>query len=250
MDRNRPIGVFDSGMGGISVLKSLVRILPDEHFIYLGDNINAPYGVKDKETIRFLTEKIVYRLLDMGCKAIVIACNTATSAAAAYLRQSLSIPVLGLEPALKPASVYANGGRIAVLATKATLDLPKYRDLAERYGANAVDIPCPRFVEFVEKGDTSSDELKNYIIERLSEAGDIKAIVLGCTHFVFLKDTIHSLMPDIALFDGNDGVARHLRNTLSVCSLLNDKKGGGYELHTTSHDPAISDIMRRYMVTE
>lgn len=250
MDRNRPIGVFDSGMGGISVLRSLVRILPDERFIYLGDNINAPYGVKKRDEIRRLAEKNIYRLLEMGSKAIVIACNTATSAAAAPLRASLNIPVLGLEPALKPASVYANGGKIAVLATKATLDLPKYKYLEERYGANAVDIPCPGLVEFAEKGDTDSPELRSYISERLAQAGEIKAIVLGCTHFVLLKKAIHETIPGAALFDGNDGVAKHLRSTLSRLSLLSEKKSGGYELHTTSPDPAVLSLMQKYMATE
>ncbi len=134
MENARPIGVMDSGMGGISVLRSLLRQMPGERFIFWGDNKNAPYGSRSAEDIRALTRSIVRRLLARDIKALVIACNTATAAAAAELRAGLTIPVLGLEPALKPAVAHAAGGCVVVLATEATLRLEKYGMLLRAYG--------------------------------------------------------------------------------------------------------------------
>ncbi len=239
---------MDSGMGGISVLQSLRGRMPGEFFIFWGDSKNAPYGPRDEADIRRLTWDIVDKLLARNVKAIVIACNTATSAAAADLRAKLTIPVLGLEPALKPAVRYAGERRIAVLATEATIKLDKYHLLLERFGRNTVSIPCPDLVEFVERGDTGSDALLEALKRRLNPDGEkIAAVVLGCTHYVWLRPAIRKVLPDAAVFDGNDGLARHLRDILAEGHLLNENGTGGYELNTTSDDPAMLTLMKRYL---
>lgn len=244
----RPIGVMDSGMGGISVLQSLLERMPGEFFIFWGDNKNAPYGTRDEADILRLTWDVVDRLLARNVKALVIACNTATAAAAADLRAKLPIPVLGLEPALKPAAQYAGNRRIAVLATEATLKLEKYRHLLERFGRDTLSLPCPELVEFVERGDTGSDELLDALRKRLNPGGEeIAAVVLGCTHYVWLRPAIHKVAPNAAIFDGNDGLARHLRDILEEGNLLNGGGAGGYELNTTSDDPKMLALMRRYL---
>lgn len=239
---------MDSGMGGISVLQSLVARMPGEHFIFLGDNAHAPYGTREEAEIRRLTWAIVDRLLARNVKAIVLACNTATSAAADDLRAHLSIPVLGLEPALKPAALYAKERRIAVLATEATLKLDKYHRLLARLSCNAVSIPCPELVSFVEQGDTNSESLMDCLRAKLDPraVGDVAAIVLGCTHFVWLRPAIAKIAPAARVFDGNDGVARHLSDVLIEEKLTAGGDGGGYEIHSTSDDPQLRAMMRRF----
>jgi glutamate racemase len=239
---------MDSGMGGISVLQSLVEKMPEEFFVFWGDNKNAPYGPRDEADILRLTWDIADRLLARDIKALVIACNTATAAAAADLRAKLTIPVLGLEPALKPAARYAGERRIVVLATEATIKLEKYRQLLERFGRNTISVPCPELVEFVERGDTDSDAVMDSLRAKLNPGGEeIAAIVLGCTHYVLLRPAIAKVAPGAAIFDGNDGVARHLRKILEEGNLQNEGGTGGYELNTTSDDPAMLELMRRYL---
>lgn len=249
MADNRPIGVMDSGMGGISVLRALMAHMPDETYIFWGDNKNAPYGGRSVQEIQRLTYDVVDRLLARNLKALVIACNTATSAAAASLRERLSIPVLGLEPALKPAAEFAGDGCVAVLATEATLRLEKYRRLLEKYGRNTVNIPCPELVKFVENGDTDSDEVRNYISRQLEPYRDrgIKAVVLGCTHFVWVQKAVREIIPEAEIFDGNEGLARHMKELLGERDLLCDSETGGYELHTTSDDPEMLVRMEKYL---
>ena len=162
MNRN-PIGVFDSGVGGISVLRELVKIMPEEHYLYLGDSLHAPYGTKDIEEVRTLTIQNVDRLLELGAKSIVIACNTATSAAVAVLRKMYpELPLVGIEPAIKPAVLAKENSRIVVMATPMTLRQEKFQTLMSRYDAMAriVPLPCPGLMEFVERGELESDALR------------------------------------------------------------------------------------------
>ena len=248
MADNRPIGVMDSGMGGLSVVRTLRKILPGEKLIFWGDNKHAPYGVHTKEEILDYTWRIVDRILERDVKAIVIACNTATSAAAADLRAKLEIPVLGLEPALKPAVEYAGEARVAVLATEATLKLEKYQKLLARFGRNTVNIPCPKLVEFVEAGDTGSTDVEYYITQKLAPyMNGLAAVVLGCTHFVWLRDVVERVAPGAQIFDGNEGLSRYLKVLLEREDMLAEGQQGGCELHTTSDDPAILTRMEAFL---
>ena len=192
------IGIFDSGMGGISVLHAARRVLPHENFLYYGDNGNAPYGPRPVEEIRRLTGAAIDRLLERGVKAIVIACNTATSAYAEILRARLTMPVVGMEPALKPAQAARRGGEILVLATHATLTLPKFQRLMERYGDAAIPVVGEGLVELVEAG-LAGTPAADAALERLLapyRSRPIDCIVLGCTHYPFLSEAMHRVIGD------------------------------------------------------
>ncbi len=233
-----PIGVFDSGVGGISVLRALRTALPSEHFIYYGDNLNAPYGTRPEHEIRLLTQQSVRVLTDQGVKALVIACNTATSAAADDLRRRLTLPIIGMEPALKPAALSAGGGRILVMATPATLRQKKFQELMGHYGQRAEMLPCPGLMEFAERGEMDSPALDAYLADRFAPfpGAEVSAIVLGCTHYVFLRRAIQRAMPDARLYDGNEGTARQLRAILRAEG-LEAPPGAGTVTFQTSGAP-------------
>ena len=247
MDRLSPIGVFDSGVGGVSVLRDMTRLLPSERFIYYGDCLNAPYGTKDEETIRTLALRAADVLLECDPKALVIACNTATSAAAQALREKLTIPVVGMEPALKPASFLWHGGRILVLATPATLRQAKFQRLNALYGEHAVIRPCAGLMEYVEAGDLGSDGLMSYLKDVLRDDLDrqLDAVVLGCTHYVFLKKTLRRLLPGVPLIDGNEGTARRLKSLLEEGRMLRGEGEGEVSFMTSGDQERFIPLMER-----
>lgn len=230
--QKKPIGVFDSGMGGISVLKNLVSTLPHENFIFYGDSANAPYGVKTVEQVKDLARKNVKHLLNEGAKMIVIACNTATSAAINDLRKEYpDIPFIGLEPAVKPAVEHKLNSNIGVMATPLTLKQKKFKELEEKYinEATIKPIPAPDLVEFVEKGDINSKELEKYLSNLLSDYKDVDSIVLGCTHFPFAKNMIRKVLgEDVFIIDGGPGASREARKVLEQKELLNPQSERGW----------------------
>ena len=240
-----PIGVFDSGVGGISTLREMTRLLPQERFLYYGDTRNAPYGTKPKEEVLRCVHEVVSILLRQQVKALVIACNTATSAAAATLRQELTIPVIGMEPALKPAQASRRDGQILVMATPLTLKEEKFERLMAQYGEGAVKVPCPGLMELVERDDVPGAER---YLRRLFARYDlprVDAVVLGCTHYVFLRSMIRAMLPErIILTDGNVGTARQLQRMLANRELLSDT-GEGQVILQTSGSQADLDMMQR-----
>ena len=243
----RPIGIFDSGVGGLSVLGEAVRQLPHEHFIYYGDNANAPYGTKPAQTVCRLAFDVVEKLRAQQAKAIVIACNTATAEAAKELRAHYSFPIIGMEPALKPASEMEGDGIRLVLATPGTLGSEKYAFLYARFGQNAVSLPCPGLMEFVEAGDRGSPALREYLQHLLSPylSQPVTAVVLGCTHYPFIKPLIASYFPpETQILDGNAGTVRQLHRVLERDGLLNTEGTGSVELQT-SGDQHTLDLMKR-----
>ena len=222
MNALSPIGLIDSGAGGISVLKEAVRLMPQERYLFYGDQKNAPYGTKTKEEVLALVRAAVQYLLSKDIKALVLACNTATARAARELREELTIPVIGMEPALKPASFLYRGGKILVLATPGTLASEKYGLLSSRWGQHAVSVPCPGLMEFVEEGVFDDPALLRYL-ENLFEPwrqSQVDAIVLGCTHYVFLKSLIQRFFPNTPVLDGNEGTVRQLQRVLGSRNLL------------------------------
>lgn len=247
MSDARPIGVFDSGVGGVSVLRDLVRLLPRERFIYYGDNKNAPYGTRSEEEIRALSLDVANWLLGRDVKAMLVACNTATSAAIQTLREWLSIPVVGMEPALKPAYELHADGKILVLATPATLRQAKFHRLYERYGEHAVALPCPELVEFVESGRCEGDEIDAYLARRFADVQGEKlaAAVLGCTHFSFLKKALGRALPGVPLLDGNEGSARRLEYLLRENGTLREDGEGSVEFFTSGDEDVFLPLMRR-----
>jgi glutamate racemase len=219
-------------------------LLPNERYIYFGDNLNAPYGTRPEEEILALTHAGVEALLARGVKALVIACNTATSAAAGDLRARLTLPIIGMEPALKPAALTSGGGRILVMATPATLRQKKFQELMRQYGDHAEMVPCPGLMEFVERGEIDSPALDEYLSNRFARYDDVDAIVLGCTHYVFLRRAIMKAMPGALLFDGNEGTARRLEDVLGAEGLLNPDGPGSVEFVTTGDPEVFLPIIR------
>lgn len=212
-----PIGVFDSGLGGLSVLAAIRKQLPGENLIYYGDSANAPYGEKTRLQVRQLSTRICDTLVDQGVKAIVVACNTATSAAINELRKRYDIPVVGMEPALKPAVEQTETGAIAVLATALTLRESKFQKLLEKYrtGRRIFSIPCPELVTLVESGILSGEKAEVAVVASLRglEKEDLAAVVLGCTHYVFLKPIFEKKLGNKTLIvDGNIGTVLYSKS--------------------------------------
>lgn len=234
------IGVFDSGFGGISVLSDLIKIMPSEDFYYIGDSLNAPYGTKSREEIEILSENIVDRFVKMGAKAVVIACNTATSAAAKNLRNKYSIPIFGMEPALKPASLSHKDGNILVLATDYTINNEKYKKLYDEYAKDikADSISAPKIVDLVESGIYKPSDIENYLDKIICDKDKYSAVVLGCTHYLFVKDEIKDYFGrNIDIYDGNMGTAKHVKNTLlDLDKLKSDGEGSLTIENTLSED--------------
>lgn len=238
-----PIVVFDSGLGGISVLRALARELPRERFVYFGDSANAPYGTRSTAQIRRLTLENLERLdRDHGFKAAVIACNTATSAAITQLRERFSQPVIGIEPALKLAAERHPGGSIVVMATQTTLREKKYAALAAQYGrgCRVYALPCPRLVEYVESFAQDSPEAERYLRRRLSRFlhDPPDALVLGCTHFPFAAPALRRLFPaSTELLDGSRGTAQQTRRVLHERGLLRETGEGSVEFYCSLDTP-------------
>ena len=230
--KNRPIGVFDSGLGGISVLRALVQQLPGEDFLYFGDSANAPYGGRSTEEIRLLTLQCCEMLLERGCKALVLACNTATSAAVTELRRRYpDTIIIGIEPALKLAVQRHPDGKILVLATEATLREKKFAALMARYEQDCeiCKCPCPELVAFVERGELEGPALEAVLQSRLGPFLTPKpqAIVLGCTHYPFLSKTISAVVGnETELLDGSEGTAKETARRLREAGLLSDRESG------------------------
>ena len=240
-----PIGVFDSGVGGISALQAMIHVLPQEHFIYYGDTANAPYGTKETGEVIRIVRQVTDRLLERNIKALVIACNTATGAAAYTLRRELTIPVIGMEPALKPASEIRKDGDVLVLATPLTLHQEKFNLLMEKYGEGAVRVPCTGLMELVEQEDWRGAEtyLKELFARYDLEKTD--AVVLGCTHYVFLKDMIRRMLPEhVVITEGSEGTARQLKRVLARNRLLNESGEGFVELETSGSPEDLEKLRR------
>lgn len=248
---NGYVGVFDSGLGGISVLKELVRALPRENFVYFGDSAYAPYGEKTREQVLRRSRNIVNHLLDQGCKAIVIACNTATSAAAGPLRADYAhIPIIGVEPALKPATLTSGVKRILVMATPITLRLDKYKLLAERWGGDheIFEVPCPGLASRIEKGNLDADDVHELVEGLVGDyRGRVDGVVLGCTHYPFVSRQIKDAVGDVPLFDGAEGTARQLHRQLAERGLLSkSKEPGSIEFISSKDGPEELALYRSF----
>lgn len=245
-ERTLPVAVFDSGLGGISILRELVRVLPGEDYLYLGDSVHAPYGVKSAEEVLRLSRENTELLLSYGAKALVIACNTATSAAAQTLRRIYpSLPIIGTEPALKPAVERHPGGRILVLATPMTVAEEKFQRLWSQYRgcAEITPVACGGLMEFVERGELEGAAVEAYLREKLAPYLDepVDAVVLGCTHYPFLRHTIRAVIGTRAeILDGSHGIAVQLRRRLREEHLLNTAQAQGMvRFMNSANDPAL-----------
>ena len=247
--QNRPIGVLDSGMGGLTVLRPAARALPREHFIYYGDSRNAPYGILPEGDILRHTLAAAEALLDEDIKLLLLACNTATSVAVGALRKRLPIPVVAMEPALKPASLLVGSGQILVLATPATLALPRFRESMARYGARAVALPLRGLVERIEAGETTGPAVEGMLVDALLPAlqAPTDAIVLGCTHYPFVRPIIAALAPGIHILDGTAGTLRQMARLLREGGLLRSEGDGGVSFRS-SEPSAVERMAQLYEI--
>ncbi len=246
-----PIGVFDSGVGGISVLKHIHTLLPNEDLIYVADSKFAPYGNKTPEFILERALWIADFLIAKGAKSLVVACNTATAAAVDLLRQTYHLPIIGMEPAVKPAAAASKTGVIGVLATSGTLKSAQFAALLEHYGqqVEVVTQACHGLVECVERGELDStatqDLLASYVQPLIAAGAD--TIVLGCTHYPFVRPLIENLVgDDVVLIDTGAAVAKELKRRLEDARLLNaETQIGqvGFWSNSTHADP--EDIVMR-----
>ena len=220
------IGFFDSGIGGITVLYEALKVLPGENFIYYADTVNAPYGIKDRDEVKGYVFTAVDFIISLGVRAVVIACNTATSVAVEDLRHSYDIPIIGMEPAVKPAVEMAgnNHKRVLVTATPLTIKEKKLQNLIDRVdNEHIVDLlPLPELVNFAENFEFRENEVSPYIIEQLS-ALDLESygtVVLGCTHFLFYRNLFRKILPGyIDIIDGNSGTVNNLKRILENTSV-------------------------------
>lgn len=248
-NKEKPIGFFDSGVGGISVLKESLKILPNEDFVYFGDSINAPYGTKEVDEVKKLTFNAVDFLLDKGVKVVVIACNTATSAAIDDLREKYKdIPIIGIEPALKPAVAVSKGKSVIIMATPMTLTEKKFDKLMKLYNkeVDIIPLPCAGLVEFIENGIIEGDEIKEYLEGKLKEFRhlDVAAIVLGCTHYPFIRKELMKIVGEkTIIIDGSIGTVNQLKRQLIRNNLLNEKKTKGMvTIYSSSIDDNTIDL--------
>ncbi len=212
------IGLMDSGMGGLSVLKELLKYDSELEIVYYGDLKNSPYGEKDASEVLELVRSVCKFLQKENVSAILLACNTATSAAAQTLRKEFSIPIFGMEPAIKPAILQNPGKKVALLATPVTQREEKLQRLKSELKAEelVLSISCPGLAGLVDQGDF--DKAEKYlrpILANLQEQ-DVENLVLGCTHYVFLKQIILKNFPNVKIYDGNSGTIKHLLNSLQV----------------------------------
>ena len=244
--RELPIAVFDSGLGGISVLRRICQTLPEEKYIYFGDSANAPYGEKSREWILERCEALCEKFLEEGIKALVIACNTATSVAAERLRaERPDLPIIGLEPALKPAVEDTSEGAVVVMATPVTLSGEKFSALLKRFGKEReiILMPAPKLVGFVENGVYGGERIEEYLGELFApySGKKISSVVLGCTHFPFVKDAIAKFAEGAKFFDGAFGTARETARRLEEANLLSSEKDGYVRMENSLHGDEIID---------
>jgi glutamate racemase len=249
--QNNPIGVIDSGVGGISVLKCIRAHLPHENLIYVADSKFAPYGEKTSEEITRRVLTVFDFLNKQEVKSVVVACNTATAASIQIVREKFDYPIIGMEPAVKPASLMSKNKIVGVLATSGTLLSAKFSALLEHHcnDIHFITQPCFGLVELVEQGDTESPELitllKKYIDPLLKE--EIDTLVLGCTHYSFLKKTIKKLMPEyIKIVDTGDAVSNYLKLVLVEKNMLNQNaKPGTTDFWTNSLDQNADKVISK-----
>ncbi|MFD1094195.1 glutamate racemase [Salegentibacter chungangensis] len=244
MQANDPIGIFDSGVGGTSIWKEIHELLPNEKTIYLADSRNAPYGKRPVEEIIALSRKNTNKLIEMGCKMVVVACNTATTNAITELRKSYTIPFIGIEPAIKPAALKSRTKAIGILATKGTLSSALFSQTSELYAKNIniIEVEGNGLVELIESGRRDSPEtyaLLREILQPMLE-NKIDYLVLGCSHYPYLLPVLRDILPkDVQIIDSGEAVARQTKAILTEKELLNPSANNQQAEFFTNTDPKV-----------
>ncbi len=247
--KNKPIGIFDSGIGGTSIWKEVVRLVPHENTIYLADSKNAPYGEKSSEEIIALSIKNTEFLISKECKLIIVACNTATTNAIDYLRENYSIPFIGIEPAIKPAALLSKTGAIGILATKGTLSSKLFEKTTKEYSKNMTTIEQDGegLVPLIEEGKLNSPELSNLLSTYLKPMlnFNIDHLVLGCTHYPYLIPQIKKIMGEkVTIIDSGEAVAKQTKAVLEKHNLLSTSKTRScHQFYTNSETKVLKEIL-------
>jgi len=247
----KPIGIFDSGVGGTSIWKEVAKMLPYENTIYLADSANAPYGEKPKEEILRLSIKNTELLLDRGCKMIIVACNTATTNAIDYLRSHYPVPFIGIEPAIKPAALHTKTKKVGVLATKGTLSSSLFHNTSKLFaeGITVLEQEGKGLVELIEAGKVQSPEMKKILNEFLQPMleQNIDCLVLGCTHYPYLIPVLKDILPqNITIIDSGEAVARQTKAILDRNNLLSTATHRPeYIFHTNANVEVLKDLIDR-----
>ena len=252
MNSSSPIGIFDSGVGGLSIWKEIVSLLPNEDTIYLADSKNAPYGEKSKQEIIELCIKNTEFLLKKSCKIIVVACNTATTNAISYLRANYDVPFIGIEPAIKPAALQTKTGAIGILATKGTLSSKLFHETSKKFTQNitVVEQVGEGLVPLIESGQIESEEMKkllhNYLQPMLTK--NIDHLVLGCSHYPFLLTEILKIMgSNVTIIDSGEAVAKQTKAILSNNQLLNTiENNTKHQLYINADTATIKNILKNF----
>lgn len=247
--QNQSIGIFDSGIGGTSIWKEIISLLPYENTIFLADSKYAPYGKRSKEEITRLSIKNTEKLLELNCKIIVVACNTATTNSIKVLRSTYDIPIIGIEPAIKPAAIRTKTKKIGVLATKGTLSSDLFAKTSDLYAQNieVIEVIGTGLVELIEKGQIDTSEmyelLYSYIAPMIKE--NIDHLVLGCTHYPYLIPVLKKMLPDqVTIIDSGEAVARQTKFILSQNNLLNSNlKIGKHILYSNGNVNTLKEIL-------
>ena len=241
---NHPIGIFDSGVGGTSIWKEINALLPNENTIYLADSKNAPYGEKSKDEIVQLSIKNTELLLEKGCKLIVVACNTATTNAIDYLRNTYNLPFIGIEPAIKPAALQTQSKTVGILATKGTLSSSLFHSTSENHanGIKIIEQVGTGLVPLIESGKVNAQETKALLatyLKPMLEVG-IDCLVLGCTHYPYLIPVLEELLPEhVKIIDSGEAVARQTKAVLSKNDLLTSSNEKGNHQFITNTDVGV-----------
>ena len=216
------IGIFDTGIGGVTVFKEILRELPNYSYLYYSDSKNNPYGDKTKEELEKITENIVNYLINAGCKIIVIACNTASAICKDYLRSKFDVPIIAIEPAYKMVYDTNFSGKTLVLATKGTLESEKFQELYHKYdNHNTILYECVGLADLIEQN--KMQEIDLYLKKHLSSFKGVENVVLGCTHYPLIKKQIREVLGDVFFYDGSFGVVRQLKRVISEVSLKEEK---------------------------
>jgi glutamate racemase len=255
MHNNQPIGIFDSGIGGTSIWAAIHHLLPNENTIYLADSKNAPYGQKSKEEILALSIKNTELLIQMECKLIVVACNTATTNAIQELRAKYDIPFIGIEPAIKPAATHSKTQTIGILATQGTLNSFLFHSNVKKYqNTTIIEQVGHGLVQLIENGDINSPEITKLLTSYLKPMIDknIDYLVLGCSHYPYLIPQIKKILPEhIQIIDSGEAVAKQTLNILTKKVGLSSKKKSNTLFYTNTNPTVLSEILEnKYSVEE
>ena len=231
---DNPIGILDSGIGGVTVLKEILKLLPNEHCIYYSDSIHNPYGEKKQEEILYYVDQIMQYFIEKNCKAIVFACNTATALTVDEMRKKYpDIPIIGIEPAYKMVHDYAKDRNALIMATPGTIESKRFLELYHHYdNKKTILLPCPKLAHLIEEGDYI--QIQSYLNQILPKNNLVEVVVLGCTHYPLIKTEIQTILGPVDFYDGGVGVANRLFSILQEANLISNSNQSCIQFYDSS----------------